>query len=73
MAASTSHQRLYIRTLLRDLDLATDVIGIGHARALQAAKLQARQGQPVDDFLTELTRNQASDFANALNMLRGKR
>lgn len=70
MATSTSHQRLWIRTLLWDLDLPVDVIGTRHARALQAAKLQARGGQSVDDFLTELTRSQASDLANALQTMK---
>lgn len=70
MSPSTSFQRLYIRTSLRELDLPTDFIVAQHVHLFNAIRLpEPRQGQSVDDALTELTREQADVLCKRLRIL----
>jgi len=66
--SSTSHQRLYIRTLLRDLSLPTDRITLQHRRVFEKAQLDAdtHAGRVLDDVLTELSRSQACTLIDTL-------
>ncbi len=66
--SSTSHQRLYIRTLLRDLGLPTEHVTLQHRRVFEGAQLAAdvHAGRKLDDVLTELSRSQASVLIDAL-------
>ena len=67
-AAATPHQRLYIRTLMTQLDLCTRFYGKAHDRFFMAAKLiRPRHGCEIDAALCELTRRQASELARVLH------
>ena len=64
---STPHQRLYARTLMRQLDLDTRFFAAGHDRFfLQAKLIRPERGADVDAHLCGLTRSQISALLQAL-------
>ena len=64
---STPHQRLYIRTLMRQLELDTLRITLFLRRFWEAAKLpEPALGTELDAWLCSLTRAQASALVAAL-------
>lgn len=64
---STPWQRLYIRTMLRQLDLPTDYVSRLNFRAFDAAKLpRPVLGKRVDEVLEALTKQQASALIRAI-------
>lgn len=64
---STSRQRLYIRTMLQQLDLPTDYVTRLNCPTFRAANLeQPRLGRRVDEVLEALTNPQASALIKAL-------
>lgn len=65
---STPHQRLFIRTLLRQVELPTDFITLSHLHLFRSAGgvPEPREGRGVDDVLTELTKTQASSLIQVL-------
>ena len=66
-APSTPHQRLFIRTLMREAELDTFTITLMHRRHFEAASLPAPEpGARVEDVLGALTKGQASALAGAL-------
>lgn len=66
-APSTPRQRLYIRTMLQQLDLPTDYVTRLNCPTFRAANLeQPRLGRRVDEVLEALTKTQASMLIKAL-------
>lgn len=64
---STPHQRLYIRTLMQQLELDTLRVTPLHRRFFDAAKLtQPAADARIDAVLCALTRMQASNLIDAL-------
>lgn len=64
MALSTPHQRLHIRTLLRELDLSTLRVEDEHVRLAEAIGIKDwHPGKPLDDALRAITVEQARAFA----------
>lgn len=64
---STPHQRLYIRTLMQQLELDTLRMTLFHRRFFEAAKLtQPAPDARIDAVLCGLTRLQASSLIEAL-------
>lgn len=73
MSLSTPHQRLYIRTLLREQELPTDVITTLHRRAFEQARVELpAQGLSLDLALCALNRLQASQLIDALKQQGGE-
>lgn len=64
---STPHQRLYARTLMRQLELDTQRISLMHRRVFEAANLTVpASGDDVDAVLCALTAAQISTLVSAL-------
>ena len=67
VALATPHQRLYIRTLLRQLDLDVDYVTSLHTRFFKAAGIAVPDsGRRIDALLCALNKTQASALASAL-------
>ncbi len=65
-ALATSHQRLYVRTLLRQLELDTQVITTFHLRFFRDAGLPPpTPGDHIDPLLCALTKTRISALASA--------
>ena len=66
-APCTPHQRLYIRTLMQQLELDTHRATLFHNRFWERARIPAPPlGIQLDPVLCELTKAQASALAAAL-------
>lgn len=63
---STAHQRLYIRTQLRQRELPTDVVTVMHRDLFRQADVPWRDGFPLDAELCALTKEQAARLADLL-------
>lgn len=64
---STAHQRLYLRTLMRELELATDRFTFQHRGPFADAGLpEPPYGADIDAHLRGLTKPQASALIKAL-------
>lgn len=63
---STPHQRLYTRTLLRELELPVNQVTIMHRDLFAAAGVDWRDGASMDATLEGLTRAQASRLIDKL-------
>lgn len=67
---STPHQRLYIRTLMCELDIPTDVVGDDLVRTAEAAGIKGHPimvaGRRVDEALRALDVLQARELAHVL-------
>lgn len=67
MGGSTSHQRLCIRSLMRDAELATTRFTFQHRIPFKNARLpEPPVGDDVDAYLRGLTMKQASALIQAL-------
>lgn len=66
-AASTPHQRLYIRTLMRELDLEVGRMTRAHRRFFAASGLaQPEPNERIDAVLCRMTKAQAVALSLAL-------
>lgn len=64
---STPHQRLYARTMMRQLELDTQRFSAAHERFFLRAKLiRPERGGDVDAHLCAMTRTQISALLQAL-------
>ena len=63
---STPHQRLYIRTLMRQLDLDTRYVTAAHRRFFEAAGISPEPNSGIDPVLCNLTKSKASALISAL-------
>lgn len=66
-APSTPHQRLYIRTLMRQLELDSSYMTMFHRRFFEAAQIECPDPNAhIEAVLCALTKTQASALATVL-------
>ncbi len=66
MHLSTPHQRLYIRTLMRGMELPTDTVTVMHRNRFKRAGVPFNDGKPLDAELCALRKEQASALIKTL-------
>lgn len=67
MSGSTSHQRLFIRSLMRQQELPTQQITLLHRRLFKRAHLaEPTTGTDLDSHLCAMTRAEAGRLIDAL-------